>query len=352
MLKELEKNGFLLKKETLISASDSIFDLKKLWVPVTPIIHIIQNCNSPCTICDCWKIKEKDWHTPESLIPLFRMLKEKGAASVMLSGGEPLMHPKLKDILLTLNELGLPVELNTNGILLHKNLWISQYDIKEIVISMDSTSIQGYYDIRGANKFDRVWKNIETVKNLQPLQSIGIRATVTKEILENIINFIDFCISKDVDYIGFSPLDTSSFSFSRKNNTKDRSKALRNKTLPPNASLFHLRDELSRKESPLQVYIDKKFQEKKISWTSQNFVNCINYYLGENSTYVSSPLMCLFPFSSLVLDYNGDLKNCFYSEAFGNLQNYEAIDWSAQSVLKSLKESGACSGCRGKVFCG
>lgn len=96
------------------------------------------------------------------------------------------------------------------------------------------------------NKFDRVWKNIETVKNPQPLQSIGIRATVTKEILENIIHFIDFCISKDVHYIGFSPLDTSSFSFSRKNNTKDRSKALRNKTLPPNASLFHLRDELSR----------------------------------------------------------------------------------------------------------
>ncbi|WP_375685544.1 DUF6990 domain-containing protein [Bartonella sp. TT110JLCBS] len=31
---------------------------------------------------------------------------------------------------------------------------------------------------------------------------------------------------------------------------KDQSKALRNKTLPPNASLFHLRDELSRKESP------------------------------------------------------------------------------------------------------
>ncbi|WP_375664377.1 radical SAM protein, partial [Bartonella sp. CL50QHWL] len=189
LLRELEKNGFLLKKENLISASDSIFDLKKLWVPVIPIIHIIQNCNSPCITCDCWKIKEKNWHTPESLIPLFRMLKEKGAASVMLSGGEPLMHPKLKDILLTLNELGLPVELNTNGILLHKNLWISQYDIKEIVISMDSTSVQGYYDIRGANKFDRVWKNIETVKNLQPLQSIGIRATVTKEILENIINF-------------------------------------------------------------------------------------------------------------------------------------------------------------------
>lgn len=113
-----------------------------------------------------------------------------------------------------------------------------------------------------------------------------------------------------------------------------------------------MRDELSRKESPLQIYRDKKFQERKISWTSQNFVNCIHDYLGENSTYVSSPLMCLFPFSSLVLDYNGDLKNCFYSEAFGNLQNYEAIDWSAQSVLKSLKESGACSGCRGKVFCG
>ncbi|WP_343212185.1 radical SAM protein, partial [Bartonella taylorii] len=96
----------------------------------------------------------------EGLSLTYRMLKEKGAASVMLSGGEPLMHPKLKDILLTLNELGLPVELNTNGILLHKNLWISQYDIKEIVISMDSTSVQGYYDIRGANKFDRVWKNI------------------------------------------------------------------------------------------------------------------------------------------------------------------------------------------------
>ncbi len=37
------------------------------------------------------------------------MLKEKGAASVMLSGGEPLMHLELEDILLRLNELDLPV---------------------------------------------------------------------------------------------------------------------------------------------------------------------------------------------------------------------------------------------------
>ena len=27
----------------------------------TPIVHIIQNCNSPCVMCDCWKTRGKSW---------------------------------------------------------------------------------------------------------------------------------------------------------------------------------------------------------------------------------------------------------------------------------------------------
>lgn len=38
----------------------------------TPIVHIIQNCNSPCTICDCWKTKERNIRTAKELYPAFK----------------------------------------------------------------------------------------------------------------------------------------------------------------------------------------------------------------------------------------------------------------------------------------
>lgn len=352
IIKSLEKKGFGINKDNLLDISDFIEDLSAVWSPITPIVHIIQNCNSPCIMCDCWKVKQKNFHNSDVLKNLFYDLKNKGAVSIMLSGGEPLMHPDLETIIISLKDLDLGCELNTNGLLLHKNLWLLKYNIDEIVISMDATSAEGYKTIRGLNKFNLVWQNFDKIKTIKPEQNIGIRITVTKEILYNLEDSINFFLNKGVDYVGFSPLDTISSSFSRTSNNKDKSKYLTDKLLCENSHLKNLQKILCDKNSALSKYIDTNYRDKKISWSSLSFLSCINYYLSENSDYVNSQNMCIFPLSSLVLDYNGDLKNCFYSKPFGNIYEYTNIDWKSKASLADLINKSKCVSCRGKIFCG
>ncbi|MCF3424401.1 hypothetical protein, partial [Escherichia coli] len=65
---------------------------------------------------------------------------------------------------------------------------------------MDSTSAEGYKTIRGLNKFNLVWQNFDKIKTIKPEQNIGIRITVTKEILYNLQDTINFFLNKGVNY--------------------------------------------------------------------------------------------------------------------------------------------------------
>lgn len=180
----------------------------------TPIVHIIQNCNSPCIMCDCWKTKEKTLHSRISLYPIHRKLKELGARGIMISGGEPLLHPELELILKDLKEIGLEIYLNTNGFLIKKNLsWLKKLEIEELVISMDGLNSDDYKSVRGIDRFNQVCDNIKLFKKENPNTRIIIRTTLTKHTINHLDELISFAKSNSIDHIGFSPLDVSSSSF-------------------------------------------------------------------------------------------------------------------------------------------
>ncbi|WP_298959457.1 radical SAM protein [uncultured Roseibium sp.] len=349
---DLGKKGFNLNSDLVLDVTESIDDLSKVWTPTTPIIHIIQNCNSPCIMCDCWKTRHKVSHSLNALKPLFTDLADRGVHSLMISGGEPLMHPECRQIVQFVKSLGVRVELNTNGILLHKNMWVIEEDIDEIVVSMDATNRENYKLIRGADKFDLVWKNIQRIKETKPSQSIGARVTLTKDFLRDLQGSISHLLEKGVNFVGFSPLDQFSTSFSRSDNSVTNGTKLGEKLLPVEAELKAIRGELNEPTSKISCAVKTFYDRQEISWNVRNFVDCIDLYLGENNPKLRSADLCKFPFISLVLDYDGELKCCFYSKSFGNIYNYDQIDWTAKNTVADLHNSGKCRSCRGKVFCG
>lgn len=349
---DLGKKGFNLNSDIVLDVTERIDDLSKVWTPTTPIIHIIQNCNSPCIMCDCWKTRQKVLHSLDALKPLFVDLADRGVHSLMISGGEPLMHPECRQIVQFVKSLGVRVELNTNGILLHKNMWLTEEDIDEIVVSMDATNRENYKLIRGADKFDLVWKNIQSIKEVKPSQSIGSRVTLTKDFLKDLPGSISYLLDKGVNFVGFSPLDQFSTSFSRSNNSVTNGTKLGERLLPIEAELKAIRDELNEPTSKISCAVQTFYDRQEISWNVRNFVDCIDLYLGEKNPKIESTDLCKFPFISLVLDYDGELRCCFYSNSFGNIYEYDQVDWTAKKTVADLQKSGKCRNCRGKVFCG
>ncbi len=83
------------------------------------LAHIIptRRCNLACTYCN-----EFDDHSdPVPLEEMFRRidrLGEMGTSIVTISGGEPLLHPELDDIIRRIRKNGMIAGLITNGYLL------------------------------------------------------------------------------------------------------------------------------------------------------------------------------------------------------------------------------------------
>jgi MoaA/NifB/PqqE/SkfB family radical SAM enzyme len=318
----------------------------------TPICHIIQNCNSPCRVCDCWTTKGRVFHPLNVLERLFIKLKDIKVKSIMISGGEPLMHPDIEDIIDLLNQLKIDIELNTNGLLLNKHPWLTKKDLMDIVVSIDGITKNDYYEIRGVNKLDKVISNVQHIKKINPNQSIGSRITLTKYTLLNIQDSIEFMIESGFNYIGFSPLDFSSTSFSRDGMDNKKSAGIRNSFLPTDIELLELLKDFEDSGSKMYKYITQQYNNNVIGWNCGNFLACIRYYLNKFNSHIKSNDHCSFPYTSMLIDYDGSVKNCFYSDSIGNIYDFDQIKWSSSEGLIGLKSNNTCSGCRGKVFCG
>lgn len=326
---------------------------KHAFMPHTVIVHIIQNCNSPCIMCECWRTRKKTWHSARDLKPFFEIIAAKGAKSIMVSGGEPLLHPEIREIIQSIHHLGMKVLLNTNAILLDKHLhWLREERIEEIVFSMDTINAHDYQLIRGAPAYDRVWQNVTEFKRHSPQTRLVMRSTLNKQNLMGLGALIEKAKQAGVDTIGFSPLDIDSESFSRKQNGfKDQSK-LKAILFPASGAIDQFLNGF-HPHSNYYLKLEKYFQEGIISWSPQDFIKCLCFYrdLLANKSKEFSHDPCMFPTFSMLLDYNGDLKNCFYSQAFGNLYAIDKAQWDLSAAYLQLKASKTCASCRGKIFC-
>ncbi|MGG0731541.1 radical SAM protein [Bacillus paramycoides] len=333
------------------------FDLIQLWdehffAPQTPIVHIIKNCNSPCVMCDCWQTKGKVHHSADDLKPLFEDLALNGASSVMISGGEPTLHPELETIIDDVHRTGMTVQLNTNGILLNRKQFLYQKNIDALIVSIDGFTKEDYQLIRGTDRFEKVCENISDFHKFSPKTIIGIRVTLTKYALEKLPLLLELCKELNVDSVGFNPLDVFSKSFSRDMN-EVRSNELINGLLPDIEFIDNTLIQLQDDNSHLHKMILEASSTNLFSWDITRFIQCLEYYkqiILKNKIGDSAP--CNFPYFSLVVDYDGKIKPCFYAEAYSSIKDFSSKNWNVEEIVKDLKESGRCDGCRGKVFCG
>ena len=322
------------------------------FMPHTPIVHIIQNCNSPCTMCDCWMTKGKKWHSRNNLFKIHQKLKSLGAIGIMISGGEPLMHPELEGILLDLKELGLEIYLNTNGILLKNKMdFLTNLHIDELVISLDGINAFDYKTIRGTDKFDLVVENIKLFKEKNPQTRVVTRTTLTKYTLNHLFPFIELAKNIGIDHIGFSPLDVSSESFNRINHNEKRELKLISDLLPSKEEILQIINWIKRSQN--SILLSKLEQDGYIAWGPDKIVKCLEFYVNiiDGNERKFNKEVCMFPFFSLLVDYDGSLRGCFYDTSFGNINDFENIDWDFEMRIKKLESGSKCKTCRGKIFC-
>ena len=143
-------------------------DIKRVYIEVTT------KCNFSCITCirSSWQddLAHMEWATFENIVKNLKELPE--LESVHFGGfGEPLLHPRIFDMVRAVKELGLKVEMITNGSYLQEETIQKLIDIELDILftSLDSPEAEEYNQIRPGGDFQDVFHN---VKNLQAMKQM------------------------------------------------------------------------------------------------------------------------------------------------------------------------------------
>jgi len=102
-------------------------------------IEITNQCNLKCSFCPSTK-REANYLSPSAYEEILSALKGHGNYIYLHVKGEPLYHPKIKEILAISYHHNLAIMLTTNGTLLKENLStiLSSLSIRQISLSLQS----------------------------------------------------------------------------------------------------------------------------------------------------------------------------------------------------------------------
>lgn len=178
-------------------------------------ISVTDRCNIRCTYCmpagDVSFLPAERWMSFDEIVRATEILAGLGITKVRLTGGEPLMRPRLEDLVQGLVSLqGIQeVTLTTNGILLPAQASkLRQAGLKRINISLDTLQEEVFQKLSRREGVQRVLDGIESA--IEEEFEIRLNALVLRDVnLDDVIPLVQFARSKGlaIRFIEFMPLD-------------------------------------------------------------------------------------------------------------------------------------------------
>lgn len=133
--------------------------------PVLCNYYVTYRCNATCSFCDIWE-KPSPYVTPAQVRANIRDLKRLGVKVIDFTGGEPLLHRELHELLRIAKEAGMITTVTTNGLLYPKRAVELKGLIDMLHFSLDSPIADEHDASRGVKCFDKVMESISIAKSL------------------------------------------------------------------------------------------------------------------------------------------------------------------------------------------
>lgn len=159
----------------------------KIFPPMV-ILEITNVCNLKCIHCPHTFISKRNDYQPRHMKwDVYKKIIDEVALYEdiifrFLSDGEPLMHPRFKDMIMLAKSKNIgPVNFVTNGHFLDKDMahFILKYGVDVVEISIDALNKQTYTKIRREGDFDRVIANVERFIQLRNKMNAKTRIMVS-----------------------------------------------------------------------------------------------------------------------------------------------------------------------------
>ncbi|MCL4810029.1 MAG: radical SAM protein [Thermoanaerobaculia bacterium] len=291
----------------LLPAADPVSSL-----PILTLLPV-SRCNCRCAMCDIWKEKNANAlsrHDVERLLPDLSRL---GTRRVVLSGGEPLMHPDLFGLVRPLREAGMGLTLLSSGLLLERFASEIAATFDDVVVSLDGPG--AVHDaIRGVpGAFDRLRRGVAALRGASPGPSLSGRCTVQKENLSRLGETVAAAREVGLDRISFLAADTTSPAFGREAGWAPES---RDRVVPDAAGLAALETEIERLEAEHGDALASGFVAESASKLRARLLLHFRACAGEAAF---PPSTCNAPWVSAVVETDLSVRPCFFHPAYGRL---------------------------------
>src|SRR6478609_7436806 len=133
--------------------------------PVLCNYYVTYRCNATCSFCDIWE-KPSPYITLEQAENNFRDLKKLGVKVIDFTGGEPLLHRDLGELLSLAKSHGFVTTVTTNALLYPKYAEKLKGKIDMLHFSLDSPDKEEHDRMRGVACYDFVMESIKVAKQL------------------------------------------------------------------------------------------------------------------------------------------------------------------------------------------
>ena len=190
-------------------------DSNRYDLPAFPLIidiEVTNACNMDCLVCTRQVMTRKtgfmDWNLYKKIIDEVSI---HNAAIRLIRFGEPLLHPKITEMIKYAKKKNLLVHMTTNGLLLSesKSAEIVDFGLDSIIFSMQGTTKEEYQRLRNTKHYDKLVKNIQKLAELRKKKGVSNPyITITTTILDETQEDIDIFIRKwrkTVDCIDYGP---------------------------------------------------------------------------------------------------------------------------------------------------
>jgi MoaA/NifB/PqqE/SkfB family radical SAM enzyme len=159
--------------------------------PILCNYYLTYRCNAKCGFCDIWE-RPSPYVTLENAEQNLKALKKLGVKVVDFTGGEPLLHRQLDELLKLAKQLGFITTITTNCLLYPKYAERLAGLIDMLHFSLDSPEREAHNASRGVNCYDHVLQSIEVAKEFGGRPDILF--TVTESNISEIeVVYREFC---------------------------------------------------------------------------------------------------------------------------------------------------------------
>ncbi len=160
--------------------------------PILLHYYITERCNCRCSFCDIWKIpaqKSADARLND-VIRTVRQAKKLGVRFVDFTGGEPLLHDDLPDMLRHAKRIGLRTSITTNCLRYEKYAPQLVGLVDFLHFSLDGLSAEKHDAIRGRHAFSCVMHSLDVARTLD--ETPDVLFTVNQKNIDHLEPMIAF----------------------------------------------------------------------------------------------------------------------------------------------------------------